>query len=197
MRQARGDSQRSYLGRPAWVSRRRDTRGGDIACAQAGVSSGHSTDEACERGQREGPNTESGGRLARSMDGQRRQPLPEGTCPGTGGVTPPMFQEGRSPSTAHSMRTAHEGGEATLLLEEALERNNMLRALQRVERNGGAPGVDGMTVADLRPFLRRHWERIRAELFQGCSPPSQSGGQRFRSRGAGCGSSGFRRCWTA
>ncbi len=171
MRQARGDSQRSYLGRPAWVSRRRDTRGGDIACAQAGVSSGHSTDEACESGQREGPNIKSGGRLARSMDGQRRQPLPEGTCPGTVGVTPQMFQEGRSPSTAHSMRTAHEGGEATLLLEEALERNNMLRALQRVERNGGAPGVDGMTVADLRPFLRRHWERIRTELFRGCYTP--------------------------
>jgi RNA-directed DNA polymerase len=43
----------------------------------------------------------------------------------------------------------------------------MFRALQRVERNGGAPGVDGMTVEELRPWLRSHWERIRTELLQG------------------------------
>jgi len=47
----------------------------------------------------------------------------------------------------------------------------MLRALQRVERNGGAPGADGVTVEDLRPFLRSHWERIRAELLQGYYRP--------------------------
>jgi len=43
----------------------------------------------------------------------------------------------------------------------------MLRALRRVERNAGAPGVDGMTVTELRPFLRTHWPRIREELLQG------------------------------
>jgi len=43
----------------------------------------------------------------------------------------------------------------------------MLQALQRVERNGGAPGVDQMTVEELRPHLRTHWERIRADLLQG------------------------------
>jgi retron-type reverse transcriptase len=48
-----------------------------------------------------------------------------------------------------------------------LERSNMLQALQRVERNGGAPGADGMAVEELRPFLRTHWDRIRAELLQG------------------------------
>jgi RNA-directed DNA polymerase len=104
--------------------------------------------------------------VARSMDGQRQQPLPEGTCPGRGGVTPREAQEGLSPSTAQPTRTAPEGGEGTLL-ERALERRNMLHALRRVERNGGAPGVDGMTVEDLRPFLRTHWECIRVELLQG------------------------------
>jgi len=81
-----------------------------------------------------------------------------------------MAHGGPSPSAAQSTRTAHEGGEGTLL-EVALERNNMLRALQRVERNGGAPGADGVTVEDLRPFLRSHWERIRAELLQGYYRP--------------------------
>lgn len=47
----------------------------------------------------------------------------------------------------------------------------MLRALQRVERNSGAPGVDGLTVEELRPFLRTHWERIRTELLQGQYTP--------------------------
>ena len=32
------------------------------------------------------------------------------------------------------------------LLERALERSNMFRALRRVRRHQGAPGVDGMTV---------------------------------------------------
>ena len=31
------------------------------------------------------------------------------------------------------------------LMEVIVERNNMRRALQRVRRNKGAPGVDGMT----------------------------------------------------
>ncbi len=100
------------------------------------------------------------------MDGQRQQPLPEGTYPGRVGVTPRGAQEGLSPSAAQPTRTALEGGEGTLL-ERALERSNMLHALRRVERNGGAPGVDGMTAEELRPFLRTHWERIRAELLQG------------------------------
>ncbi len=43
----------------------------------------------------------------------------------------------------------------------------MLQALRRVERNSGAPGGDGMTVAELRPYLRTHWDRIRTELLQG------------------------------
>ena len=108
--------------------------------------------------------------MARSMDGQRQQPLPEGSLPWESRGDTPMAHGGPSPSAAQPTRTAPGGGEATLL-EAALERQNMLRALQRVERNSGAPGVDGMTVEDIRPYLRRHWERIRAELLQGCYTP--------------------------
>ena len=35
-----------------------------------------------------------------------------------------------------------------MLMEEVLRRENMLAAYERVVRNGGAPGVDGMTVDD-------------------------------------------------
>jgi RNA-directed DNA polymerase len=40
----------------------------------------------------------------------------------------------------------------------------MWTAIERVERNGGAPGIDGMTVEELRPYLREHWLEIREAL---------------------------------
>jgi len=48
---------------------------------------------------------------------------------------------------------------------------NVVRALERVERNGGAPGSDGMTVEELRPYLREHWLEIRAALDQQAYQP--------------------------
>jgi len=51
------------------------------------------------------------------------------------------------------------------LMESILERKNMRRALHRVRKNGGAPGIDGMTVDELPRYLRRHWEMIKADLL--------------------------------
>jgi RNA-directed DNA polymerase len=53
------------------------------------------------------------------------------------------------------------------LMEAVVERENMKAALQRVRSNKGAPGVDGMTVDDLVPFLREQWPRIKEELLGG------------------------------
>lgn len=53
------------------------------------------------------------------------------------------------------------------LLERALERSNMFRALRRVRRNKGAPGVDGMTVEELPGYLKTHWPETRAALLNG------------------------------
>ena len=39
------------------------------------------------------------------------------------------------------------------LMEEALSRQNMLKALRRVEKNKGAPGIDNLTVESLCSFL--------------------------------------------
>jgi group II intron reverse transcriptase/maturase len=44
------------------------------------------------------------------------------------------------------------------------ERQNLLTAMKRVERNGGAAGIDGMTTEELRPYLKEHWLEIRAAL---------------------------------
>jgi RNA-directed DNA polymerase len=53
------------------------------------------------------------------------------------------------------------------LIEKMLERGNMLKALQAVERNGGAGGVDGMEVAQLRKHLRERWSMIREQILKG------------------------------
>jgi group II intron reverse transcriptase/maturase len=47
-----------------------------------------------------------------------------------------------------------------------------MRALERVESNKGAPGVDGMTTEELRPWLTRHWLDVRKALDDGTYRPS-------------------------
>jgi RNA-directed DNA polymerase len=59
-----------------------------------------------------------------------------------------------------------------MVMEEVLRRENLLRAYQRVKRNGGAPGVDGMTVEELGTHLVRRWEAIREELLAGRYRPA-------------------------
>jgi RNA-directed DNA polymerase len=51
--------------------------------------------------------------------------------------------------------------------DRVFARANLFHALARVETNGGAPGVDGMTVQELRPYLQAHWLDIRACLDAG------------------------------
>jgi RNA-directed DNA polymerase len=53
------------------------------------------------------------------------------------------------------------------LLEEVLRRENLVKALHRVRSNQGAPGVDGMTVEALVPYLKDNWPRIREQLREG------------------------------
>jgi RNA-directed DNA polymerase len=56
--------------------------------------------------------------------------------------------------------------------ERFLSRDNLARALQRVERNHGAPGPDGLTTAELRPWLKVHWPAVRAQLDAGTYRPA-------------------------
>ena len=61
--------------------------------------------------------------------------------------------------------------EQSQLLESILERKNMQRALKRVVKNKGAPGVDGMTVKKLKGYLRRHWSKIKQAILDGTYEP--------------------------
>jgi group II intron reverse transcriptase/maturase len=57
------------------------------------------------------------------------------------------------------------------LWEQFLSRGNLAAALRRVERNAGAPGVDGMQATELRPWLHDHWPEVRATLDAGTHRP--------------------------
>lgn len=62
----------------------------------------------------------------------------------------------------------HEGE----LWGRVFSREKLSAALERVQKNGGAPGVDGMTVEELPEHLREHWESIREKLETGKYRPS-------------------------
>jgi len=61
----------------------------------------------------------------------------------------------------------HSRSETQQLMDAVVERENMAAAMRRVKGNKGAPGIDGMTVEELLPFLREHWSRIKKELLSG------------------------------
>ena len=58
------------------------------------------------------------------------------------------------------------------LMSEVVERSNLARAFKRVQQNKGSAGSDGMTVAELLPYLREHWPAIREALLAGTYQPS-------------------------
>jgi RNA-directed DNA polymerase len=53
-----------------------------------------------------------------------------------------------------------------------LSAGNLGQALKRVEANRGAPGADGMTTGELRPWLHEHWVSVREALDAGRYQPS-------------------------
>ncbi len=57
--------------------------------------------------------------------------------------------------------------EAPRLMEAVVERSNMQCAYERVVANEGGPGVDGLTVAELKPWLKAHWAKVRQALLAG------------------------------
>lgn len=80
----------------------------------------------------------------------------------------------RGGQTRGSNPTGHvepsEPGEPELI-ERMLGRDNMLKALQAVEANQGAAGVDGLEVGQLRSHLRGNWAVIQEQLLNGNYEP--------------------------
>jgi RNA-directed DNA polymerase len=81
-----------------------------------------------------------------------------------GGRNLPGTGAGAEVGTAATGRTKPE---ALQLMEAAVERSNMLGAYERVVTNEGAPGVDGLTVSEFKPWLQAHWAKVRQALLAG------------------------------
>jgi RNA-directed DNA polymerase len=78
----------------------------------------------------------------------------------------------RGPAVKENLRPeTKSSGEAFGRMEAVVERSNMARAYRRVVSNGGAPGIDQMTVDDLLDHLKEHWPRIRERLLGGSYRP--------------------------
>lgn len=86
------------------------------------------------------------------------------TSAGGKGRNPRLPDEGASKTTASQDNS--EPGE-NQLMEEVLTKENMTKAMKRVEQNQGAAGIDDMTVGELRNYLKKEWPRIRKELLEG------------------------------
>lgn len=76
-----------------------------------------------------------------------------------------MGAEGRAAAVEQT------NAEGPRLMEAVVERGNMWSACQRVVANKGAPGVDGVTVAEFKDWLKEHWPAVKAALLAGCYMP--------------------------
>ena len=85
------------------------------------------------------------------------------------GVKPDGEHQGTEPSTTgHNTESQVRSAG---LMEAIVGEVNVELALQRVRANKGAPGVDGMTVARLPKYLRKHWSELRGQLLDGSYRP--------------------------
>ena len=63
-------------------------------------------------------------------------------------------------------------GRSQNLLEAILYRDNLNRAYNRVKANKGAPGVDGMTVEEALPWLKKHGKEMTEAIRSGKYKPT-------------------------
>jgi RNA-directed DNA polymerase len=85
------------------------------------------------------------------------------------GEAPSVERSGEASTAAHGDERSGNGD--ARLMERAVERGNVVLALKRVQSNKGSPGIDGMTVTELRDHLRRIWPALREQLLAGTYKP--------------------------
>jgi RNA-directed DNA polymerase len=58
------------------------------------------------------------------------------------------------------------------LFEQVLSSDNFQRAWKQVKANKGAPGIDGMTIAEFPAWAKQHWQQCKAQLASGSYRPN-------------------------
>ena len=86
--------------------------------------------------------------------------------------------EGEAPRTEQeetelrmAKRETESAAENYDVMEEILNRENLIEAWKRVKRNQGGAGIDGMTVEELKPYLDEHWPAIQKQMQSGTYKP--------------------------
>jgi RNA-directed DNA polymerase len=101
-----------------------------------------------------------------------KQPIRKWICLEEETVNPVGVSGRVEQGMAQMDRQVHEAGNVEMLMERILSRENLRKALRRVEKNKGSHGVDGMPVESLRAYLMTHWTSIRASIEDGSYVPS-------------------------
>lgn len=65
------------------------------------------------------------------------------------------------------LRTKAELERESGLMDVVVERGNLMLAYDRVLKNKGATGVDGIGIAEFKEHLKQHWPTIKAKLLAG------------------------------
>jgi group II intron reverse transcriptase/maturase len=110
---------------------------------------------------------EEGGTMRREQ--KTKQGELEFGCPAGERVEPSEPPEARSIAAPETMGGDSADGRKPGggLLERMLGTENMFLACERVVGNGGAAGVDGMTVKELEPYLIAHYRELRESIRGG------------------------------
>jgi RNA-directed DNA polymerase len=77
----------------------------------------------------------------------------------------------RGTESPAAKRTTESPARTETLMEVVCSRENLWKALKRVQANKGSAGVDGMTVGQLPGYLAKQWLVLRDQLLQGTYQP--------------------------
>lgn len=138
-----------------------------VAAHRGEVSRGHST--GGDRGCREGPNAMSRNQAPVLARVAVTAANPERGLDEVARVKPEHSHQEQSDLPAPGDSDPHPAPAGTW--EEVFSRDNLARALRRVERNAGAPGIDGIRTDELRSWLHRHWPEVIVQLDAGTYRP--------------------------
>ena len=101
-------------------------------------------------------------------------------APGDGGTGAGVCEERQAFAALEQQRALTQD-----LMERVAGSANLNQAYKRVKANKGAPGVDGMTVQDLRPWLADHKDALVALLVRGSYRPQPVKGTEIPKPGGG------------